>query len=115
MKIDFKKQKIEKEELREAIEQNAVKVVEVLPEDHYVKEHIKGAINLAPDKFKDLAPKLLKKEDNIIVYCEDPACLLSPFAARWLRERGYKNVLDYENGKSDWKAAGYPMTSGKNP
>ncbi len=111
MKIDFKKQRITKEELKEAIDNNIVKVVEALPEDHYEKEHIAGAINIPPAKFKELAPKLLNKEDNIVVYCEDIGCLTSPQAARWLRERGYKKVLDYEAGKADWKNAGYPMES----
>lgn len=115
MDIDFSKGKISKEELRQSMEEDNIKIVEIMPESVYEKSHIKGAINIPPAKIKEIAPKVLKKEDNIVVYCKDLTCLESPYLIRWLQERGYKKVLDYEAGKADWKAAGYPMASGKNP
>ena len=115
MDIEFNKGRIDKDELKQAIEEKEVKVVEVMPASEYENGHIKSALNIEPSKIKDLAPKLLKKDDNIVVYCKDLTCLQSPFLVRWLRERGYNKVLDYEEGKTDWKAAGYPMDYGKQP
>ena len=111
--IDFEHgQLISTEQLKEAVEKNHIKLVEVLSPKLYEQEHVKGAINIPLTHLKELAPKLLDKEDEIVVYCTDEDCLASPVAARTLREMGYKKVLDYEEGKLAWKAAGLPMEKG---
>lgn len=117
MAIDWEHQQtINKEQLKEATEKQEVKVVEVLSPRLYEEEgHIPSAINIPLTELKELAPKMLKKDENIVVYCSDIDCLASPVAGRTLREMGYKKVLDYEAGKKDWMEAGYPMRKGKNP
>jgi len=112
--VDFEhEQKIDTEQLKEAIDQHKVKVVEVMPAKMYEKEHIETAINIPLTELKELAPKLLKKDENIVVYCSDIDCIASPAAARMLREMGHNKVLDYEEGKIAWKKAGLPMERGK--
>ncbi len=48
-------------------------LVETLPENAYHHAHLPGAINLPPDRVKDLAPGLLPdKAADIVVYCASP-------------------------------------------
>jgi rhodanese-related sulfurtransferase len=48
-------------------------LIETLPEVAYHHEHLPGAINLPPDRVRELAPKLLPdKGAEIIVYCSSP-------------------------------------------
>jgi len=49
---------------------DGVKVVETLAPESYRQAHIPGALNLPPDRIKELAPQLLpNKEVEIITYC----------------------------------------------
>lgn len=48
-------------------------LVETLPKTAYDHAHLPGAINLPPDRIKDLATKLLPdKTADIVVYCASP-------------------------------------------
>jgi rhodanese-related sulfurtransferase len=48
-------------------------LVETLAEVAYHHAHLPGAINLPPDKVRELAPQLLPdKSAEIIVYCASP-------------------------------------------
>ena len=48
-------------------------LVETLPAATYHHAHLPGAINLAPDQIKELAPTLLPdKAAEIVVYCASP-------------------------------------------
>jgi rhodanese-related sulfurtransferase len=48
-------------------------LVETLPEATYHHAHLPGAINLPPDRVKELAPRLLPdKSAEIVVYCSSP-------------------------------------------
>ena len=48
-------------------------LVETLPAVAYHHEHLPGAINLPPDRVRELAPNLLPdKSAEIIVYCSSP-------------------------------------------
>jgi rhodanese-related sulfurtransferase len=51
----------------------AFTLVETLPEVAYHHAHLPGAINLPPDRVKELAPQLLPdKSAEIVVYCAKP-------------------------------------------
>jgi rhodanese-related sulfurtransferase len=100
---------IEKEELREKLENEKIILIEVLEEEKYKKEHIKGAINIPLKKIGTEAKQKFDKDDTIIVYCSDYDCTSSPTAAKKLNDLGFKNVYDYEGGKKEWKEAGFPM------
>ena len=51
----------------------AFTLVETLQEVAYQHEHLPGAINLPPDRVRELAPSLLPdKGAEIIVYCSSP-------------------------------------------
>jgi rhodanese-related sulfurtransferase len=49
------------------------KLVETLALHAYEHAHLPGAINLPPDRVRELAPQLLPdKQEEIIVYCQSP-------------------------------------------
>jgi rhodanese-related sulfurtransferase len=47
-----------------------IKVVETLAPERYREAHIPGALNIPPDKIKELAPQVLPNKDaEIVTYC----------------------------------------------
>jgi rhodanese-related sulfurtransferase len=47
-----------------------VKLVETLAPERYREAHLPGALNIPPEKIKELAPQLLLNKDaQIVTYC----------------------------------------------
>ncbi|MFL6334226.1 MAG: rhodanese-like domain-containing protein [Pyrinomonadaceae bacterium] len=65
---------VSREELKAKMDSGeAFTLVETLQEVAYKHEHLPGAINLPPDRVRELAPNLLPdKSAEIIVYCSSP-------------------------------------------
>jgi len=66
---------ISRDELKEKTERSdKFTLVETLPRTSFEHAHLPGAINLPPDKVKELASELLPdKNADIIVYCAKPS------------------------------------------
>jgi len=48
-------------------------LLETLPEEQYRNTHLPKAVNLPPDRVRELAPELLPtKDSDIVVYCGSP-------------------------------------------
>lgn len=86
-----------------------VKLVDVLEREHFVKEHIPGAISLPVNEIAEGASKTLNKGDTVVVYCASFDCQASTIAAEKLIALGYKNVWDYKGGLKDYKEANLPL------
>jgi rhodanese-related sulfurtransferase len=65
---------ISREDLKEKIDRGEkFALVETLPEATYHHVHLPGAINLPPDRVKELSPRLLPdKSAEVVVYCSSP-------------------------------------------
>ena len=65
---------ISRDQLKGKIDgREAFLLVETLPAVAYHHAHLPGAINLPPDKVKELSPTLLPdKAADIVVYCANP-------------------------------------------
>jgi rhodanese-related sulfurtransferase len=51
---------------------DSVKVIETLAPERYREAHLPGALNIPPDKIKELAPQLLTNKDaEIVTYCSN--------------------------------------------
>lgn len=98
---------ISRAELKTKLERgDDFKLVMVLGEWAFRAKHIPGSINVfAPE----LARTLLDPDDDIVLYCSNPACPASPYAYRLLVESGYHRVRRYSGGLEDWEAAGLPL------
>jgi rhodanese-related sulfurtransferase len=84
-------------------------LVDVLSHEHFQQMHLPGAVNVPLNRMRELAPVLFTPQDQIIVYCANPACTASPTAVRTLRQIGFPNVWDFEDGLQGWEAAGHPV------
>jgi rhodanese-related sulfurtransferase len=62
---------ISRDELKAKVDRgDPFRLVETLPGYMYRQGHLPGAVNLPPDKVKELAPKVLPdKAAEVVVYC----------------------------------------------
>ena len=97
---------ISHDELKKAIDDKKVTLIDVNGSDSYKAGHIPGAINFDTDKDK-LAAKLPKDKDALIVaYCGNEQCGAYAAGAKKAKELGYTNVKHYAKGIQGWKKAG---------
>ena len=100
---------IDREELKAKLDRgDDFKLVMAMHEWGFNAAHIPGSVHYTT---VEDARRELDLDDEIVVYCSDPACVASQFAYRWLVEAGYTNVRRYEGGVSDWAAAGYELAT----
>jgi len=103
--------KIDREQLKQMMDQDAVIVVDVLGAEAYDSFHLPGAINVpVGDDFEEQIREAVPDQHQpVAVYCLDEACNASPTAARRMESLGYDRVYDYAAGKLDWRQAGLPV------
>ncbi|MCH8991542.1 MAG: rhodanese-like domain-containing protein [Acidobacteria bacterium] len=105
--MDYDIKTIEREDLKAKLDRgDDFKLIMAMHEWGFRVAHIPGSLHY---NTVDDANEALDLDDEIVVYCTDPACVASQFAYKWLVEAGYTNVRRYEGGLSDWAAAGYPL------
>ena len=98
---------ISREELKEKLDKKEdIKLVFALGSWQYRAKHIPGSLHF-DDPEETL--QVLDQDDEIIVYCANPACPASIFAYHFLLDHGYKNVRRYAGGLLEWEDAGYPL------
>jgi rhodanese-related sulfurtransferase len=57
-------------DLKTKLNSGTIKVVETLAPERYREAHIPGALNIPPERIKELAPQMLPNKDaEIITYC----------------------------------------------
>ena len=105
---------ISREELKAGIDAGTVTVVDALGGDYYAKQHLPGAVALAPGQVDAMASTVLPDRNAAIVtYCTGPSCPNSGQVADRLTALGYANVRKYREGIEDWVDAGLPVESGQ--
>ena len=93
-------------ELKKAIEEKKVTVIDVNGAASYQKGHIPSAIDFTAAK-ADLAKALPEDKNALVVaYCGGPTCSAYQAAASAASKLGYKNVKHLSAGISGWKEAG---------
>ena len=85
--------------------------------EKYRKGHIPGAISVPVNNIQpeNIDLQHLDPGQKIIVYCDDPDCLLSMELAAILEHKGFMNVYFFTGGWEEWKEAGYQMSRGNKP
>jgi rhodanese-related sulfurtransferase len=95
-------------DLKKAIADKDVTLLDVNGTDSYKAGHIPGAIDYTTAK-SDLAAKLPADKNALVVaYCGSPKCGAYAKAAQAAKDLGYTNVKHYAGGISGWKEAGEP-------
>jgi rhodanese-related sulfurtransferase len=89
-------------------------LVDALAPISYAASHLPGAISIPPDDVIARARRRIPDRDTeVVVYCGGSTCDSSLVVAHRLIELGYRNVLHYAEGKSDWVEAGLPLEGGR--
>jgi rhodanese-related sulfurtransferase len=93
-------------DLKQAIADKKVTVIDVNGAASYARGHVPGAINFATEK-DNLASKLPADKGALVVaYCGGPSCSAYKAAANKASELGYTNVKHLSAGISGWLQAG---------
>lgn len=101
--------RITRNELLNLIDQEPnLVLVEALPAQYFVKEHLPRAINLPLSDITAKAAEVIpEKNAAVVVYCSNSSCNNSSIAGNLLRQLGYVRVYEYYGGKQDWRDAGF--------
>jgi len=92
-------------ELKQAIADKKVTVIDVNGTSSYKSGHVPSALDFQTIK-KDLATHLPKDKGALVVaYCGGPTCGAYAAAAKAAQELGYTNVKHLSAGISGWKDA----------
>jgi rhodanese-related sulfurtransferase len=86
---------------------DGAQLVEVLPSEEYEELHLPGAINIPLKRLTAESVQQLDRGRDVVVYCWDSLCDMSPRAACRLAAMGFTRVHDYVPGKVDWLAHGH--------
>jgi rhodanese-related sulfurtransferase len=104
---------VDRQRLLARVHAGEVMVLDVRPAEEYRAAHIAGAISV-PLKELEARLETLPKDREVVAYCRGPYCVLAPEAVRVLRGRGYRAEV-LEDGISEWRARGLPLTEGDAP
>ena len=86
-------------------------IVDVREESEYAKDHLPGAIHLGKGVIeRDVEGRFPDTGAELVLYCGGG--FRSALAADNLQKMGYTNVLSMDGGIRDWRARGFPLTSG---
>jgi len=106
---------VTRDEVKRILESDdKAKLIEVLPAEKFRDYHLPGAVNvpLGDENFdEEIQNAVPDKDAPVVVYCMNTQCDASPKAAERMEKLGYRNVLDYEAGKQDWKESGFRIES----
>jgi rhodanese-related sulfurtransferase len=104
---------ITRDDLRTAIANGQVTLVDALPATYFEQQHLPGAVNLYVEEASARASEVLPdKHAAIVTYCSNVSCPNSEGVARMLTRLGYTDVRKYREGIQDWVEAGLPTESG---
>lgn len=99
-------------ELKKAINEKKVTVIDVNGTESWQKSRIPSAIDFESNEEK-LAKVLPQDKSALIVaYCGGPKCMAYKQAAKAAEKLGYKNVKHLSAGISGWKEAGEKTEKG---
>lgn len=99
-------------ELKKAIAEKKVTVIDVNGTESWQKGHIPSAIDFETNEEK--LAKMLPQDKNalVVAYCGGPKCMAYKQAANVAAKLGYKNVKHLSAGISGWKDAGEKTDKG---
>src|SRR5574337_1945501 len=81
-------------------------LVNVLDSAIYENEHICGSINIPVKEIEKEGPRLLNRDETVVVHCSGPACTASITAGTKLETIGYRDIRVFRGGIEEWKKAG---------
>jgi rhodanese-related sulfurtransferase len=112
--VDVKLPPVTDDELAQAIADPNVVVIDAQGDGQFERAHIDGALNFALDDVLGQAKQAIEaKDQRVVVYCTDEACLGAEFVGTQLVEAGYSNVGRFPGGVDAWAQAGHRVVRGE--
>lgn len=105
---------IGRDELARRIEAGTVVLIDVRPREEYEQGHIAGAVSVPLDALQTWARQDAPRRKQIVAYCRGPYCAYAVQAVAELKRRGLR-ASRATDGVAEWRAAGYPIESGRAP
>ncbi|MEO6611462.1 MAG: thioredoxin domain-containing protein [Chitinophagaceae bacterium] len=101
--------KIGPEEFEKGITGKSVQVLDVRTSGEYYSGHIKNALQADWTKREQFNDRIqyVDKDKPVYIYCLVGG--RSSAAAEWMRQNGFKNVIELEGGINAWKKASKPL------
>jgi rhodanese-related sulfurtransferase len=104
---------ISRGELVARLHDPSLTIVNVLPREAWLAEHIPGSLSLPFAEIPQRAAAVLPDRNaDIVVYCASPTCHLGEQSVGVLQGLGYARVRDYDGGLAEWTAAGLVAEKG---
>ncbi len=97
---------ISHDELKAAISEKKVTLIDVNGTDTYNSGHIPGAIDFEASKDKLASQLPADKAALVVAYCGNEKCGAYKQGAKAAEKLGYTNVKHYSKGIAGWKKAG---------
>lgn len=98
---------ISREELKRKLDRgDRFKLFMTLDRQAFEQSHIPGSLHLS--NIAKVA-STLRPDDEIVVYCANPACPSSFNAYHELEKQGCRNLYRYAGGLMEWHEAGYEL------
>lgn len=99
------------DELREALREECVILLDVRPREEYQAAHLPQARSI-PLAELDTRLAELPLDQEIVAYCRGPYCVFADEAVMLLRARGYQ-ARRLDEGVVEWRTQGLPLAIGK--
>ena len=93
--------------LKRLVEREGAVLVCVLDRRDFERKHICGSINIPLEEIETIAPKLIPRDEMVVLYCAGPECGASLRAAEKLAAMGYTDVMRFAGGIEVWKRLGF--------
>jgi len=96
---------------KDSFESHHALFIDARHEFDYQAGHIRGAVNVALNKYTTHLPRLEKipKDALLIVYCDGTECNSSIELTLKLMESGFKNVKVFFGGWQEWNSSKLPI------
>ena len=86
-------------------------LIDVREESEFARDHLPRAVHLGKGILeRDIEKQFPDPSAPLVLYCGGG--FRSALAADNLQKMGYTNVLSMDGGIRDWRAKGYPLTTG---
>ncbi len=99
------------DELRAALQEERVILLDVRPREEYQAAHLPRARSI-PLAELDTRLAELPSDQEVVAYCRGPYCVFADEAVTLLRARGYQ-ARRLNEGVVEWRTRGLPLAIGK--
>lgn len=98
-------------ELRKALQEERVILLDVRPREEYQAAHLRQARSIPVGELEARLAEL-PSDQEIVAYCRGPYCVFADEAVTLLRAHGYQ-ARRLEEGVVEWRTQGLPVAVGK--